>query len=142
MQFKSTNGLCQGTITTLDDGCTMVVKGKVKVSNVKAVNYITSAPGDSRMAVFGTNLPFPNKEYAYSHTSNQGTVATGNGGSFEFTVIRPNPYYDNNGRTLVDPVLTIVANDQLFTIPIPARIPHKTLTSSMAIRSTGRNTIA
>lgn len=138
--FKTNDGNCSGTITMKDE-MNVIVKGVMPSARGSVGQYIASAPIDRRQSHAGSALPWPNQEMALGNTTNKGRVSFGAKGEFSISLIRPNSYYINNGRTLIDPVLTISVEQNEVNVPLPVTVKNRTLTSSVQVRSTGRNPV-
>lgn len=132
---------CYGNI--MSDGRYFKLEGTCP-SSIKSLSYISSAPPDSNGSYMGSGLPFPNEEYAYSATINVGTIKTN--GTFEFTLLRPNVYYADNGKTLIGANVKITLNGydgttKTFRVNLGLPIvPNRSLTDipGRYVRSTGR----
>lgn len=138
--FKTNDGVCSGSITMKNE-MTVIVTGVIPSARGLVGQYIASAPIDRRQSHAGSALPWPNQEMALGNTTNKGRVSFGNNGEFSISLVRPNSYYINNGRTLVDPVLIINVGQNEVNVPLPVTVKNRTLTSSIQVRSTGRNPV-
>jgi hypothetical protein len=132
---------CYGNITF--DGKYFKIAGSCP-SSVAALEYIASSPPDSNGSYMGSGLPFPNEEYAHSNTVNAGSLQTN--GSFEFLVLRPNVYYDDSGKHLINANVKVTlrkydGSSVSFRIDLGlSSVPDRSLTDipGRYIRSTGR----
>jgi len=94
------------------------------------VVYISGAdPIDSMASYHGSGMPYPNKEFAYTHKTNVKTVKlneTLNG--FDTNFLIPNSYYTDALGTIEEPVIdisfTIDGNHIVKKVHLNA-VPHK-----------------
>lgn len=132
---------CYGTINF--DGRYFKILGTCS-SAVETLSYIAAAPPDSNGSYMGSGLPFPNEEYAFSSTINTGTFKPN--GSFEFLLLRPNVYYDDTGKNLINANVKITLRKydgsmSSFRVNLGlSSVPDRSLTDipGRYIRSTGR----
>lgn len=94
------------------------------------VVYLDGAdPCDSMASYAGSGLPFPNKEFAYTHKINVKKVKLNESlNGFNTNIYIPNSYYANARGTVIEPVITISftidGNNIIKNIYLNS-IPHK-----------------
>jgi len=88
--------------------------------------YWAVSPATTGYSFSGSGLPFPNYKVGLEGTPNVGSISTGPDGSFQFRILRPNSYYDDNG-TLVEPEVKIkvCGSDKVSTIKISDSILNR-----------------
>jgi hypothetical protein len=117
MENNFNTPFCKGQIS-MKNGDTISVKGQITIPfKNKFMTYISSAPYDRRCSFSGSGLPFPNKEVAFQNNPNKGKIDISTG-SFHFTLIRPNSFYENFD-ILKSPVLRLTLDNKIVSIEIP-----------------------
>ena len=72
------------------------------------ITYWAASPPDRRQSYFGSAMPFPSAEVAYSGSPNTGTVKA-NHGKYTVQLHFPNSFYSEMGTKLMPPHLLISA---------------------------------
>ena len=117
------------------------------------LQYRAAEPGDLRLSIKGSALPFANPRQAFGPT-NSGVAPLDQKGHFNFQIISPNSYYKNDdimkgvghGKILVEPILYLTitipnGTQKVYEIELGSSVPTRSLTNypGKFIRSTGRN---
>jgi hypothetical protein len=124
-----------------DNNCSCIVNGNRRTVNLNGnindtikgpIYYLAAATAGKN--VYSDGLPFPNKEIAFSKTSNRGEIITGKGGSFNITMKTPNSYYLNEktDNNMISPEVMLKYNngkeEKVIRVkvaePIPFRYQH------------------
>ena len=81
----------------------------------------------------GSGLPFPNKDVAYENTDNTGILQVF-GDVFSLNILKPNSYYENQGKTLIRPHINFTFIDgneravsNSYKIMLDDYIPYRSL---------------
>jgi len=111
-----------------------IINGISQDPRATFIKYWAAAPPTYSLSFAGSGLPYANEEMAFEKTPNQG-VAQINMGKFQFALEYPNSYYDNMGKTYIEPQVQFQFCDQqgrnlgdVHVAKLGNGIPFRTLT--------------
>jgi len=123
------------------DSINFVVRGKVH-SGPCNVRFWAASPPDLRQSYSGSGLPFPSPEVAFDNTTNRGTAKCDEHGHFQFSVVKPNGYYIQQGKKLIGSQVKLTLGDSqdVKILQLGAPIANRSLKhlEGRPVRSFGR----
>ena len=124
-QNSDVNVLIKGS---LNDDMRKILKGSRIFLKYWAANCPTNGSSFS-----GSGLPYPNRDIAYENTKNQGIIQV-LGDVFSLNILKPNSYYENQGKTLIRPHVNFMFIDgnekpisNVYKTMIEDYIPYRSL---------------
>jgi hypothetical protein len=117
MENNFNTPFCKGQISMKNNDIISVV-GQITIPfKNKYMTYVSSAPYDRLSSFSGSGLPFPNKDVAFQNNPNKGKIDISKG-TFDFTLIRPNSFYENFD-VLRTPFLRLTLDNNMVSIDLP-----------------------